>query len=99
MQYHFVFSSWQYGKRVDGTLIDFDDNPRWDVIEMLKTLSVKHTIIVWSGGGKDYARVWVDRLFLRDFVTESRDKPLKMAPVNISFDDEDVALASVNVRI
>jgi phosphoserine phosphatase len=48
---------------VDGTLIDFDDNPRWRVIELAQHLAyLPHRVIIWSGGGKDYAEVVARRL-------------------------------------
>lgn len=88
---------------VDGTLITYEDEPRWNIIDMLKTLSEKHKIIVWSGGGKDYAEVWVKRLFLQKYVSEVRMKPLReedmLEDVDICFDDEDVKLATINVKI
>ena len=95
---------------VDGTLITLsNDRPRWDVIDMLRTLKkCGHTITVWSGGGKDYADMWVRRLFLEDAVDEICGKPL-IAPLvdgkervhfcDIAFDDEQVLLGKINVRV
>lgn len=54
---------------VDGTLIDYDDNPRDDIINLLKTLSNGgFNIVVWSGGGKMYAEHWVRKLSLMSYV-------------------------------
>lgn len=54
---------------VDGTLIDEHDNPRYEVIDLLRAFhTLGHTIYVWSGGGQDYARRWVDRLGLWSYV-------------------------------
>ena len=100
---------------VDGTLVTFKDVPRWDIIELLKTLSKYHTVIVWSGGGKDYAEMWVRKLFLDEFVSschtkpiadikdnfffDGKEKPLEKGEVDICFDDELVKLCKVNIKI
>ena len=89
---------------VDGTLIGDKDIPRWNIVDMLKTLHMAgHTIIVWTGGGKDYAEVWVKRLFLQDFVHSCRMKPISeetmLDEVDLCFDDEDVLLATVNIKV
>lgn len=90
---------------VDGTLISFpDDQPRRNIIEMLITLRMSgHDIIVWSGGGKEYAEVWVKRLFLAPYVQLVMEKPLHRIDegpfADICFDDEEVKLATVNVRV
>ena len=49
---------------VDGTLITADGNkPRMEVIELLKVFqSLGYKVTVWSGGGVDYAKGWVNRL-------------------------------------
>lgn len=92
---------------VDGTLISYpDDQPRRDIVDMLITLRMcGHHIIVWSGGGKEYAEVWAKRLFLIPYVQEIMEKPLQTARIDggtfadICFDDEEVKLATVNVRV
>jgi len=89
---------------VDGTLIGEKDQPNWGIINMLKTLfDCGHTIIVWSGGGKDYAEIWVKRLFLDNYVSECRMKPRiaedLLDEIDVSFDDEDVTLAKCNIKI
>ena len=48
---------------VDGTLIDFDDKPRWHVVELAEQLAfLPNRVIIWSGGGKDYAETVARRL-------------------------------------
>lgn len=89
---------------VDGTLIRSDESPRWDIIAMLKTLQLSgggNRIIVWSGGGKDYADLWVRRLFLKEYVDEIRSKPMgeDYKKPDIAFDDEEVDLGIVNIRV
>ena len=85
---------------VDGTLIDYDEKPRENIIELLKMMAEMQgtTIIVWSGGGREYALTWVKRLGLDDYVdiVTSKDKSLK---VDIAFDDYKVNLAEVNITV
>lgn len=86
---------------VDGTLVTYNNKPRWDIIEMLKTLSKYHTVIVWSGGGKDYAEMWVRKLFLQDYVRSAHgknDDDMKDY-VDVCFDDENVDLAKINIKV
>lgn len=77
---------------VDGTLISYNDKPRRDVIDMLITLSrLGHRIIVHSGGGLEYAQLWVRRLYLDEFVAECRDKSFVDPPggdIDVAFDDD-----------
>jgi hypothetical protein len=54
---------------VDGTLIDENDMPRWDIIGILKALTAYCDIIVWSGSGGGYAQAWGRRLFLPEGIT------------------------------
>ena len=86
---------------VDGTLVDDNDRPRKPVINGLMFLhglgNIK--IIVWSGGGKDYAAMWVRRLALDDYVDECHAKDAALA-VDIAFDDmEDCKLGAVNIKV
>src|SRR3990167_1335077 len=67
---------------VDGTLIDDQDNPRWEVIDLLRALhACVATIGIWSGGGADYARHWKERLNLREFVSWQAAKDSAPAPL------------------
>lgn len=61
----------------DGTLIDFEDNPQWGVIDAVKSwVSSDHRVVVWSGGGKDYATTIADRYLdgLYDFALAKDSK-------------------------
>jgi len=85
---------------VDGTLISFKDRPKEDTIKLLKLLhGMGNRIIVWSGGGRDYAKTWVQKLYLEDYVDEVKDKFDKHEYVDICFDDEMVDLAIINIKI
>ena len=87
---------------VDGTLIDYDDNPRKPIIQLVKSLAKNShvTLYCWSGGGHDYARMWAERLkiahLFKGFATKLITPP---SPVDITIDDEEITLGSVNLRI
>lgn len=89
---------------VDGTLITFDDKPRKDVIDMLKALyHLGCEIYMWSGGGHDYASMWMRKLGLTQYVTEvilyKDRKYADYYQIDICFDDEDVNLCPINIQI
>lgn len=78
---------------MDGTLIGYDDKPRREIIAVLLTLKgLGHRIVVWSGGGTDYATMWVHRLFLDDYVDEVREKKfMSNTDISLAFDDKDIS--------
>lgn len=61
---------------VDGTLIDTEGNVNWRQTELLRLLSrFKNVeIVVWSGGGKDYAEMIVRMLKLEKYVKRCASK-------------------------
>lgn len=71
--------------------------PNYPVIEIYKWFqSQGNYMIIWSGGGVDYARTWAEKLGLNpDDVIEK----VKNDDVDIAFDDCDVDLAKVNVKV
>jgi hypothetical protein len=81
---------------VDGTLLDEDGWPRWDVRTTLIAMLSWCTVVVWSGSGADYAAMQGRRLFLPDDVLY-REKEAGFA--DISFDDQEVSLAQVNICV
>ena len=84
---------------VDGTLMTYNDKPREDIIATLKLLhKLGNRILVHSGGGKDYARHWVEKLYLQDYVTSVHAKG-DAGEVDIAFDDEFVEFGSVNIKV
>ena len=91
---------------VDDTLIfpsvatgQSSDLPNQKTIAILRWFALQgHHIIVWSGGGVPYANGWVDRLGIRKHVDEVIMKQ-KNPQVDICFDDCDVDLATVNVKV
>ena len=81
---------------VDGTLFDSNDNSRLEVIHFLGALhKAGHEIWIWSGGGVNYAihkcrNIETPVVFSAKFKTDE---------VDVCFDDQDVNLAKVNIRI
>lgn len=82
---------------VDGTLIK-EGKPNYDVVFMALMFYQNPTIdlVIWSGGGTDYARMWADRLGLEDAKIMRKEKNLE---VDIAFDDEEVDLGKANIKI
>lgn len=83
---------------VDGTLIDEDDAPRDDILTLLILLDRYCDVVVWSGSGIDYARMWGRRLCLPDTITYTT-KTGAFVP-DIAFDDVETftkALAVIKV--
>lgn len=84
---------------VDGTLINFDNTPNHEVIDLMRWFYRNgDRIIVWSGGGVDYARHWVEKLGLAHMVTEVvyKDKGFN---IDLAIDDEIVELGKINLKI
>lgn len=73
------------------------DTPNYEVIAIYRFFQVQgERMIVWSGGGESYARMWGEKLGLN--ADEYRHK--KADPtIDICFDDCIVDLAKVNVRV
>ena len=94
---------------VDGTLIR-DGGYRADIaneriVELLKTLSSFKNIkiVVWSGGGKEYAERWVRLLGIEDNVWKSMSKiqaNIDGFKPDIAVDDiQDTALGNINLIV
>jgi len=85
---------------VDGTLIDANDKPRQDIIEILMHhYQEGDKIVVWSGGGVDYARTWVNRLCLGKYVYRILPKGRGYGIIDLTYDDQIVSLGTENVCI
>lgn len=91
---------------VDDTLIipacamDLDrDVPNYEIISIYKWYQSQGCfMIIWSGGGDDYAKMWAEKLGLTaDLIiaktTELKDK------IDIAFDDSIIDLARVNMKV
>jgi hydroxymethylpyrimidine pyrophosphatase-like HAD family hydrolase len=86
---------------VDGTLVTFNNQPRHEIIDLFRWFKRNgDRVIVWSGGGKDYAQHWVDKFGLNpDFVYGKYDDEAKTANVDLAIDDEFVQLGKINLKV
>jgi len=81
---------------VDGTLIGLQrDIPRYKIIQLFLTFeSLGYEMYIWSGGGLDYAEHWSEKLGLKaKIVAKGSFIP------DIAFDDEEVKLGKVNIKV
>ena len=84
-----------------GTPYDYDV-PNRDIVELLVILSrFKNVqIVVWSGGGKNYAQMWVDRLKLSKWVWKTAGKLDGTVKPDIAIDDiHDCNLGEINLIV
>ena len=87
---------------VDGTILNTNDTPRYSVIGLLlfffenDTVGLRHDIIVWSGGGVDYAKRWVERLGLKGKVRVIEKGSEK---VDIAVDDATSVPKGLNAKV
>jgi phosphoserine phosphatase len=82
-----------------------NDVPNYDNVHIaFWHLAQGHTVVIWSGSGKDWAQRWSEKLGLvhenvriwtKERVLDANDQPL----VDIAYDDMEVDLAKVNVRV
>lgn len=74
-----------------------NDTPNYETIAIYRWFKAQgHAVGLWSGSGVDWARTWGEKLGLApDFVIvkEKRDD------IDICFDDCEVDLARVNVKV
>lgn len=72
------------------------DTPNYDTIAIFKWFeSQGHKMIIWSGSGIDWATTWAEKLGLQ---AEIRMKQ-KSEDIDIAFDDCDVDLGKVNIKV
>lgn len=73
------------------------DVPNYQTIAIYKWFQAQgHIMIIWSGSGLDWARTWGEKLGLAPFEVIIKDKK---GGIDIAFDDCDVDLATVNVKV
>lgn len=72
------------------------DTPNYDTIALFKWFQFQgHYMIIWSGSGVDYAKTWAEKLGLT-----ADEYPRKgEIKVDIAFDDCDVDLGTVNIKV
>ena len=83
----------------DGTLIeqvgDKADTPRYAVINMFKSYqNLGCEMVIWSGGGYDYAKRWAEKLGL-----DARISVKGSFTPHIAIDDCEVTLGIVNIQV
>lgn len=73
------------------------DTPSYDTIAIYRWFqSQGHHMIIWSGGGPDYARMWAEKLGLKPDEIRVKEKG---EDVDVCFDDCIVDLAKTNIRV
>ena len=78
------------------------DTPNYDTIALYRWFKAqKCYMIIWSGGGKDYAQMWGEKLGLQadEYRDKSSNEESYDESIDICFDDCDVKLAKVNVKV
>lgn len=74
-----------------------NDTPNYETIAVLKFFQTQgHEIFLWSGSGMDWAKTWGEKFGLQPFNVIPKEKNLA---IDICFDDCDVDLAKVNVKV
>jgi hypothetical protein len=74
-----------------------DNVPHYEVIAILKWFQANgHEIILWSGSGVDWAQRWGEKFGLQPFTVRMKQKS---DDIDIAFDDCDVELARVNIKV
>jgi hypothetical protein len=92
---------------VDDTLIvpavatGFDvDVPSYDTIAVYRWFQAQgHHMIIWSGGGEDYAAMWANKLGLVADQYLDKHAASRFLTPDLSFDDGDLQLARMNVKV
>jgi hypothetical protein len=82
-----------------------NDVPNYEIVQLaLWHLAQGHTVVIWSGSGRDWAQRWSEKLGLeheniriwtKEKALDGNDQPL----VDIAYDDCDVDLAKVNIKV
>jgi hypothetical protein len=77
------------------------DVPNYDTIAIYKWFQAQgNEMILWSGSGMDWAKTWGEKLGLQPFTVLPKTTEGVMGEgIHIAFDDCDVDLAKVNVKV
>ncbi len=74
-----------------------NDTPNYETINLFKWFQNQgYQMILWSGSGIDWAKTWGEKLGLQPFEVRKKEKSEDVA---IAFDDCDVDLAKVNIKV
>lgn len=79
-----------------------NDTPNYDTIALFNWFKAQgHQMVIWSGSGTDWAKRWSEKLGLEaDIWLKEKDLDRNGQPlVDIAFDDCDVDLAKVNIKV
>lgn len=77
------------------TGLDYE-TPNYETIAIYKWFQAQgNTMIIWSGSGVDWAKTWASKLGL---IADAYPRKGE-CPVDIAFDDCDIKLGKVNVRV
>ena len=79
----------------------YNDTPNYEILNIYKWFEKNgDRIIVWSGGGEDYARMWCDKLGLKpDIICAKSKENAELHKPDIAFDDAFVNLAKVHIKV
>lgn len=71
------------------------DIPNYETIAIFKWFQAQgNEMIIWSGSGIDWATTWAEKLGLQARIIAKGSEP-----VDIAFDDMEVTLGTVNVKV
>lgn len=74
-----------------------NDTPNYDTVALYKWFQAQGCeMVLWSGSGMDWAQRWGEKLGLQPFQVLPKQA---REDIDIAFDDCDVKLAKVNVRV
>ncbi len=75
------------------------DTPNYETIAVYRWFQAQgNYMVIWSGGGADYAKTWAEKLGLTADEYLAKDTRLKDR-FDLTFDDADMALGKVNVKV
>lgn len=74
-----------------------NDTPNYETIALYKWFQKQGCeMILWSGSGQDWAKTWGEKFGLQPFTVLQKEK---RDDIDIAFDDCDVELAKVNIKV
>lgn len=99
--YHYYKNNMRIAFDVDDTLIipsvvtGNRDIPNYETIAIFRWFQAQgNEMIIWSGSGIDWATTWAEKLGLQARIIVKGSEP-----VDIAFDDMEVTLGTVNVKV
>lgn len=81
---------------IDGTLIDIERKPNHKIIDLLRWFEKRDNwkVIIWSGGGIDYAKTYRDKFDLSGKVIQKAS-----IEVDIAVDDEEIECCNTLIKV